>query len=169
MIPTEVKNPAVLIRVIRGCLLLGLLGVGTVAASELTIVRVFTGWRDAGSFKRISEYFDGRENTGGQVVLRTHPEERGGYYFLVRVANPGATRPVKLTLDVVAAATPRLRSFAFAADLGAGESVINLGLTGVDWTDRKADPVAWKLTILSAGNQPLAVEKSYLWEKPAGN
>ncbi|MBN8527563.1 MAG: hypothetical protein J0M02_19695 [Planctomycetes bacterium] len=66
-----------------------------VVAQDLSIVRTFTGWRDGASFKRISEYFDGKENTGRETVLRTHPEQRTGYYFLVRVANPGAPLPVR--------------------------------------------------------------------------
>jgi len=135
-------------------------------ASDLTIVRVFTGWRDAASFKRIAEYFDGREHTHGQIVLRTQPGRREGYYFLVRTANPGAPRPVKITLEVMAPGESKTRSYAFDTDLGSNETVLNLGLTGADWPDAKANPVAWKLTVLSADNQPLATEKSYLWEKP---
>lgn len=135
-------------------------------ASDLTIIRVFTGWRDAASFKRIAEYFDGREHKHGEIVLRTHPDRREGYYFLVRTANPGAPRPVKISLDLIAPGETKTRNYAFSTDLGSGETVLNLGLTGADWPDAKADPVAWKLTMLSADNQPLAAEKSYLWEKP---
>jgi hypothetical protein len=137
--------------------------------ADLTIVRVFTGWREAASFKRISEYFDHQENPGGEIVLRTHPEERAGYYFLLRVRNPGAPLPVKLGLLVISAANAQPASFTFAADLKAGDTVLNLGLTGADWSNAKRNPVAWKLEIQAADGRILATEKSYLWEKPAAN
>lgn len=132
-----------------------------------TIARVFTGWRDAASFKRISEYFDGHENTGGQLVLRTHPDQRAGYYYLVRIANPGATLSVKINLQVISTADAKVRTYTFATDLGSGDPVLNLGLTGADWPDAKVNPVAWKLDVMAADGRVLATEKSYLWEKPA--
>ncbi|RXK53332.1 hypothetical protein ESB00_16680 [Oleiharenicola lentus] len=157
-----------LIRVIRGGLLFLLLGLCTASATDLTIVRVFTGWRDAASFKRISEYFDGKENTGGEAVLRTHPEQRGGYYFLVRVTNPAAARPVTARLQVITHTAAQPQTFTFAPALKAGATVFHLGLTGPDWPDAKADPVAWKLELTDADGKVLATEKSYLWEKPTG-
>ena len=68
---------------------LGLIFASIASATELTIVHVYTGWRTAASFKRISEYLDGKEHTGGEAVLRTHPDQRGGFYFLVRAAKIG--------------------------------------------------------------------------------
>jgi hypothetical protein len=50
-------------------------------ADEINLIRTFTGWREAASFKRISEYFDGQENTQGEVVLRSQPDQRGGLLF----------------------------------------------------------------------------------------
>jgi len=134
---------------------------------DLTVIRVFTGWRDAASFKHISEYFNGRENTHGEVVLRTHPEQRGGYYFLVRLANPGAIVPVKINLQLITPTDTKLRVHSFALDLSSGETVLNLGFTGADWPDAKANPVAWKLDVVAADGRVLATEKSYLWDKPA--
>ena len=160
----DVKNPPVLI---RRCLLCLSLAAVSASAGELTIARVFTGWRDAASFKRISEYFDGKENTGGQLMLRTHADQRAGYYFLVRTANPGAPLAVKFVLLLILPSEPKPRTFSFAADLRAGETVLNLGLTGADWPDAKTNPVAWKLDVLAADGRVLATEKSYLWEKPA--
>ncbi len=157
-----------LIRVIRGGLLFLLLGLGTASATDLTIVRVFTGWRDAASFKRISEYFDGKENTGGEAVLRTHPDQRGGYYFLVRVTNPAAARPATARLQVITHTDAKPQTFTFTPALKAGATVFHLGLTGPDWPDAKADPVAWKLELTDAEGKVLATEKSYLWDKPAG-
>ena len=158
-------HPSVPIRAIRGCLI-ALLLTASASAADLTIVRVFTGWRDAASFKHISEYFDGKENTRGEAMLRTQPDQRAGYYFLVRAANPGAPVAVKIHVQLIMPAGAKAKDFTFNADLKSGETVLNLGLTGGDWPDAKTNPVAWKLTVRSADDRMLATEKSYLWEKP---
>lgn len=136
------------------------------AAADLRIVRVFTGWRDAGSFKRISEFFTGRENTGNEIVVRSQPAERGGYYFLVRTANAGAPAAAKVAIQVVLPASPRPRTFTFPVEIPAGQTVFNFGLTGADWPERGIDAVAWKIDVLDGHGAVLATEKSYLWEKP---
>jgi hypothetical protein len=136
---------------------------------DIAIVRVFTGWREASSFKYISEYFTGRENTHGEVVLRTQPGQRGGYYFLVRIANPGASIPVTFKLQLILPTGHKVQEQSFATELKSGATVFNLGLTGSDWPNPKANPVAWKLDLLGSDGRLLATEKSYLWEKPASN
>lgn len=139
------------------------------SAGDLTIVRTFTGWRDGVSFKRISEYFDGRENTGGQTIVRTDPAQRTGYYFLLRVANPGAPLKVQFQLHLIEPGAPAQRTTTFPAEIGSGSGVFQLGLTGPEWQDAKAQPVAWRLLVIAADDgRVLASEKSYLWEKPAG-
>ncbi len=133
---------------------------------DLSIVRVYAGWRDAASFKRISEYFTRRENTGGEAVLRTQPGERSGYYFLVRTANADASRAVTARLQLITDASASPTVHTFPVQLKAGSTVFHLGLTGADWTDRGADPVAWKLDLTGADGRVLATEKSYLWDRP---
>jgi hypothetical protein len=136
------------------------------SAAELQVVRVFTGWRDAASFKRISEYFTGRENTGDEIVVRSQPAERSGYYFLVRLKSPGAPAAAKVAIQVVLPAAPQPRTFTFPVEIPAGKQVFNFGLTGTDWPERSTDAVAWKIDVTDANGAVLATEKSYLWEKP---
>lgn len=166
------KTPPVLLRRCLAILTLALATAGLPSAAlakegEPTIVRTFTGWRDAASFKHISEYFTGREDTHGEAMLRTHPDQRGGYYFLVRLANPGAPLPVKFNLVLNLPGEPKPRTFDFAAAVPSGQAVFNLGLTGLDWPDAKTNPIAWRLEVHTADGRVLATEKSYLWEKPA--
>ncbi|MFA5057327.1 MAG: hypothetical protein WC485_04395 [Opitutaceae bacterium] len=136
-------------------------------AAGVEIVRVFTGWRDAASFQRVSEYFDGRENTGGIRVLRSQPDARGGFYWLVRLKN--ADRPLagaKFELQVITPAAPEPKTFVFPADIPAGSPVYQLGLTGADWPEAKARPVAWHLRVLAADGKTLIAKESFLWEQP---
>ncbi len=138
--------------------------VASATASEVTIARVFSGWRDAESFKRISEYFTGKENTGGDNVLRTHPDHRAGFYFLVRATNPGAPASIKISVDVITPTDNKPKTYSFSADLKTGANVLNIGLTANDWPDAKANPVAWKIELIAADGHVLTGEKSYLWE-----
>ena len=137
-----------------------------VAPTELTIVRVQHEWRDAASFKRIAEYFDGKEHNGGEALRRSRPEERSGYYFFVRIKNPGALRPAKAALQVVTSTSAQPVNYEFPVTLRAGDTVFNIGLTGADWPDSEQHPVAWKLDFVADDGHLLATATSYLWEKP---
>lgn len=137
-------------------------------ATDVELLRVWPGWRDADSFERISEYFGGGENTGREIVLRTQPAARAGFYFLVRTKSAAAVPAARFELSVIRPDAPEAKTFTFAAALPAKETVFQLGLTGADWPGGKdARPVAWKLAVLSAAGAVLAEQKSYLWEKPA--
>ena len=136
-------------------------------AASLEIVRVFTGWRDAASFQRVTEYLHGRENTGGINVLRSRPDERAGYYWQVRLKNGGAALPgVKFELQVITPAAPEAKTFTFSADIPAGSRLYQLGVTGADWPGPKARPVAWHLQVFAADGTTLIAKESFLWEMP---
>ena len=140
---------------------------GASGPDKITIKRVFTGWKDGASFKRISEYFTGQENTDDTVVLRTHPEQRSGFYFFIRVSNPGAPAPVKINLELITPTDTKPKTYTFSSELKTGQNLFNLGLTAGDWPDEKAHPVAWKIDFVGSDNQVLVSQDSYLWEKPA--
>ena len=149
--------------------LVTLLVVSTIAtrAADVEFLRVWPGWREAESFERISEYFGGRENTGRQIVLRTQPGDRAGYYFLVRVNSAAAVPTATFELSVIRPDTPQPKTYRFTTGVPAKETVFQLGLTAHDWPQgEKANPVAWKLVLVGAENQVLAERKSFLWEKP---
>jgi hypothetical protein len=145
------------------------LAIATVSrAADVEFTRVWPGWRNAGTFERISEFFTGKEPANGQTILRTHADVRAGYYFLTRVKNAGAAIPdAKFSLRIIAPNNPETKTYVFPATLKAGASVFNLGLTGVDWTDPRNPPVAWKLELQRADGTVLASAQSFLWEKPA--
>lgn len=137
------------------------------APAGLEIQRVYTGWREGASFKRIAEYFDGKEHSGRETIVRSHPDQRTGFYFLVRVKNPGAVQKVQFSLQLIEQGVPAPRTTVFPTELKSGPQVVLLGLTGPEWQDPKAQPVAWHVQVLTEDGQVLVAEKSYLWEKPA--
>jgi len=140
-------------------------------AADIEFVRVWPGWREAESFERIAEYFGRGERTSGrETVLRTQPERRAGYYFLVRIKSATAVPGATLQLSVIRpdAPDPKVYRFPTTTALPTKEAVYQLGLTGSDWPEgEKANPVAWKIAILNQEGRVLAEHKSFLWEKPA--
>jgi hypothetical protein len=148
-----------------GLLLLFFLPVSVRAAGP-EIVRVFTGWRDAASFQRVSEYLSGKENTGGIIVLRSQPGARAGFYWLVRIKNDAPLAGAKFELQVVTPTSPEAKTFTFPADVPDGSPLYQLGLTGADWPGAKARPAAWQLRLLAADGKTLIAKESFLWELP---
>lgn len=149
--------------------LLLLLLAPALSAAEVELIRVWPAWHNEEDFERIGDYF-GRSPENGpgrEIVLRTHPESRAGYYFLVRLKNTTEAAGIKFELSVIRPDALRATVFTFPATLRTRESVYQLGLTGADWpSGRKVHPVAWKLAVLAADGRVLAEQKSFLWEKP---
>jgi hypothetical protein len=139
---------------------------------EVRIARLDPGYRTVASFQRLSEFLTGRENTGGETVLRSRDADRAGYYWSLRLVNPGpAVAEAMFELEVITPADPEPRSRLFVAAVPAGSQVFNLGLTGSDWPDATAAPVAWRLRVNARDGtalRPLASAQSFLWDKPAG-
>ena len=137
------------------------------AGAAITVVRLLPEYRTADSFVRLSEFFTGKENTGGDVVLRSQPGARAGYYFLLRLDNDGAADPaVRFELDVIRPGQPVPVTYTFDSALPTGREVYHLGLTGTDWPNPEAEPVAWQLRLLSSTGAELLHEQSFLWSLP---
>jgi hypothetical protein len=152
----------------RRILALALLVTAPAFANDVSFVRVWPQWRNADAFDRIREYFGGEENDGREVVLRTHPDQRAGLYFLVRV---NATEPISsahFILDVVRPDSPDAKRYTFPVSLPAKSHVAELGLTAADWPGgRTAHPVAWKLSLVDQTGRVLASQQSFLWQDAA--
>ena len=138
-----------------------------VRAADVELVRIWPAWRTADSFDRISEYFDGQENTGRHTVLRTQPDTRAGYYFLVRTKTTLKAADARFVLQIIKPDSPQAKTYTFPVVLTGREIVFNLGLTGTDWPDRKTHAVAWRLALVSGKGDELASSQSFLWAKPA--
>jgi hypothetical protein len=148
--------------------LLAVFGSAALAQSApLTLVRVWPGYRNAESFDRISEYFTGQENQGRQTILRSQPAARAGYYFLVRLDNPGpVVAGAVFELHIISPTSPDAQLFTFKSDVPAGSHAFDLGVTGTDWFGPKASAVAWLLTVRAPDGTELAQRQSFLWAMP---
>lgn len=148
-------------------LLLCILGPLLSAASGVELIRVWPGYRDAASFTRLGEYFGAGPDALNRAALRTQPDARQGYYWLIRTDAADAQPGVTLTLQVMRAGATAPERHTFAIDLPAGQHVLQAGLTGSDWPDAAERPVAWHLEISSSDGTPLATDQSFLWAADA--
>lgn len=156
-------------RNLAACLLL-CLSVLSARGAEVEFVRVWPPvWRAAESLERIGEYFGGDEKHGRQIILRSDAKERAGFYFLVRIKHPAPLEGAKFVVYVIRPDAPDVHQISFpVTNAPIGENVFQVGLTGADWPGgAKANPVAWKLELVTRDGRVLATQKSFLWEKPA--
>jgi hypothetical protein len=139
----------------------------SLSASDLKFIRVWPSYRSPESFEHVSEYFSGKENTMGQIQLRTQADVRAGYYFLTRVKNSGADGlAVRVDLQIILPDSPRALTYQFDTQLPKGNHVLNIGLTGKDWPVATVQPVAWQVRLLSPTGQELVKQQSFTWALP---
>jgi hypothetical protein len=145
-----------------------LLGFGplSLAAEEVPSAKVAAAYREAKQFYRISEFFTGRERTGGDIVLRSDLEERAGYYFTVRLPHYPYKEETADAIHLQVILPGDVEATLFKFPLGPHRKrnpLILVGLTGQDWPDAKAVPLAWQITFFGSDGQILARQKSFLW------
>lgn len=124
---------------------------------------------EAKSFKRISEYFTGRENPGNRLLCRSRPAERAGFYFILSLDEHSRKLPqgTQFVVEFIRPDDPETKTIRVPVpeNRPRGKEVY-LGLTGDDWSDKTARPVAWRLRLVDASGEVLAERKSFLWERP---
>lgn len=125
-------------------------------------------------FQRISEYFGGAEDTGGDTVVRTHPEERAGLYFITALEwSSRLPLGAVATIELVTTDRPEPQKYALLippVNRPAYLREIRLGITGADHpVGVKSTPVAWKITLRDPKSlEVLATAQSYLWSLDDG-
>ena len=127
-------------------------------------------WHDADSFQSFFyEYHTGpRADQQHWTKLRSQEDDRGGLYFLVRVANPGgAITGATFVVHVISPESIDTHVFSFTTEVPAGgKQLFEVGLTGRDWAGARVQPVAWEVELQGADGKVLARQASFLWEKP---
>jgi hypothetical protein len=119
-------------------------------------------------FQRIAGYFTGREHPGDRLYLRSRPESRAGYYWMLPLDGIEEPRRIDgILLRVQAPGSPETRTYPFSPDDPmAPDKIVWVGLTGSDWPDPEARPIAWRIELRSADGELLAARESFLWSAP---
>ena len=152
--PTALKTLCLM--VLLGC---------SVQAQNVTFERVWPSYRDAASFTRVLEYFGGSPDTTNRDAVRSQPDQRAGYYWLVRTHATTALADCTVQIKVHRVGTTAPATHTFPFPVSSGSHAINVGLTGTDWSDPTERPIAWQLTLLSPSNSVLATQQSFLWQR----
>ena len=147
-------------------LLFGCVSARKPALSSVEIEEIKPRYIETEQFKRVSEYLTGKENAGDRVILRTHPDERSGYYFTL-ILNEDVRRLPKGTQIIGEFYTPKsvekqTHAFTLPHKLKSTNEIF-IGLTGEDWPLKNSVPAAWRFTINDANGVQLAQKQSYLW------
>ena len=136
------------------------------SAAEVKLVRVWPDYRAADSFTRIAEYFGGKEKAP-ELIVRSQPASRDGYYFLARFQSTEAQPGSIIALEYILPGEDAARVQFFPVDLPKGSRAVLAGLTGADWPGATVAPTAWRLRLLGPAGVEVAREQSFLWSLPA--
>ncbi len=152
---------AVLLSLLAGCA-----STPKPALTSVEIEEIKPRYIEEESFKRISEYLSGKEDTGDRVILRSDPAERAGFYFTL-ILDESIRKLPKGTVVVGEFFTPvsveqQTHEFTLPNKRPRTKEIF-VGLTGADWPQVGGVPAAWRFTIKDPNGNVLAEEKSYLW------
>ena len=155
----------------RGLRLIPLLSLSLLPVrADVDLVRVWPSYRTAESFVGIGEYFGQPEATGGRIILRSEPEKREGFYWLIRLRSDVALDEAAVEVAVIRPGQTEPEVHQFTVALPADRSVVLLpGLTGADWPDAHDRPLAWRIRVLDSSGRELAAEQSFLWSLPTAH
>jgi hypothetical protein len=118
-------------------------------------------------FVRVSEYFTGKENTSGRVIVRSNETERDGLYLLLALDFPNKDsqpKPYKLVLQILDSESLDPVTYSFLLpDHAITQGELWLGLTGEDWPTPKKKIMAWHLAVQAKDDSILTNNQSFLW------
>jgi hypothetical protein len=157
-------------RFLFALLVLGLAGCASAPKETIrsvTIQDIKPRYIEEQQFKRIGEYWSGGEVTGKRLILRSDPQSRSGFYFVLILDEKVRALPKGTTIqgEFYTAASPDIQSHTFTLPSDRPKTrEIFVGLTGADWPVRDAVPGAWRFTIKTPNGDLLGQKQSYLWE-----
>jgi len=116
---------------------------------------------------RAADVLGAKEDHGSDVVFRTDPAARAGYYYFIKLED-APPADAKLVLQVVRTENIVAERYEFPARFRPGfpfgEYVI--GLTGKQAGDARWRPIAWRVSVVDAKGKVLAAKHSFLWGTP---
>jgi len=119
-------------------------------------------------FKRIPEFFTGKEFSGWEVYCRTNPSNREGFYFVVKVSGdiPQLNVGSHWLIEWITPLDPVAQQNKIPiSDLKISGKEVFIGLTGSDWPDPSVQPIAWSISLVDSEERILGHSQSFLWSK----
>ena len=136
------------------------------AFGAIDLQRVDVLRKEEGDFKRISEFFTGKENTGRRLICRSQEDRRAGVYFALTL--PGGLKEVPANTKVrVEIVTPeKAGNEVFQFNLPEARPTLGeiwVGLTEPRFANKALAITAWRVLLVDDKGEILAEKKSYLW------
>ena len=154
--------------VIKGLtsLLFGL-SVSVPSLNAQEIKRITTRYQEADSFKALTSYFTNGDKMGPRNVIRSNEKSWDGMYFIIEFTDRPETfsSKISVTVDVITPFSPDPRKYSFVlenSDHFSWEAYF--GITGQEWPDSDAAPLAWKVSVKNFEGNILSEQQSYLWK-----
>ena len=136
------------------------------ALDSVEILEIKPRYMETEEFKRISEYMTGEEYQGDRTIIRTQPDNRNGFYFVL-ILNKDIRRLPHDSKVIGEAYVPHLvdlQTYTFnLPPERASSNELFLGITGTDWVDPQAVPSAWRFTIKDGNDRTIGTAQNYLW------
>ena len=124
---------------------------------------LFSDRRDADSFKRISEHFNGKEDPGRYFIVRTDPSQRDGYYIALKLeASDQPEKADKLRLYFVRPGSQEVETKTLTIGPIKKERAL-IGMTDDVWGSTSSIPTAWKIEFLDSAGTVISTSQSFLW------
>lgn len=123
--------------------------------------------RTAADAARASDVLGAKEDHGADVVFRTDPAVRGGYYYYIKLAD-APPADARLVLQVVRTENTVAERYEFPARFRPGFPFgeVVIGLTGKQAGEANWRPLAWRVSVVDAKGKVLAAKHSFLWGTP---
>ena len=123
-------------------------------------------YKEHSDFVRLPEFFNGRENTGQRLIVRSQSDSRSGLYFSLSLNVLEIPERATVHLDIVRNSSPEPHSFKDGlTSVFINGSRASCWFDWKDWSGPEERPVAWHLQLLDGDGEIFASEKSFLWEK----
>lgn len=136
--------------------------------ASLAIEVVYSKYRDADSFKRISEHFSGVENPGRYTIARSDSNRRDGHYVALRIEKSDTPRLFhSIKAYYVKPGSTEVETASIVLQ-GKIKKRLLVGLTEPYWHSEENMPVAWKIEFLDANGNVVGQAESFLWS-PRGS
>ncbi len=142
---------------------------GSFCLAEEEIKSVYHKPMTVESFQRISEFFDGAENPGRRLIVRSQPEARAGEYFVITLRENAAFHPefAKIKIELFTNGSADKTEFVLPLPKKLPKTKeIFAGITGADWPNSETEILAWRLVIQDAKGNDIAEKESFLWKSP---
>lgn len=159
----------ILLMALLSCFLVACASKPREEVQSVAITAIYPRYMETAQFKRVNEYRSGLEYEGKRVILRTNPDVRDGFYFVLQLDTKAHLLPqgTKLTAEFYLPNSADPQEFTFELPVKRAKTKeIFVGLTGEAWpyAAGEATPAAWKFTLLDPNGNSLGSKRSYLWQ-----